>query len=479
MSGVEGAFAPERRLLTIGLIGLVTAAAFEGMAVPTILPAMVEDLGGLDLYGWAFSAFWLTNIIGITLAGSDADRRGPGRAFAVGVILFAAGMVVSGIANEMSVVIAGRAVQGFGSGAIGSVVYAAIARAYPASVTPRMIALVSSAWVVPGLIGPALAGWVTDTFDWRWVILGIVPPVLLMGFAVYPQLARLGPARRAAVPMRGDTRRALDAVRLAIGSTFLLAALTIGPVLGVDRWLVALALALAGGWLAIGAVRHLLPPGTLSLRRGRPAVVAVVFIIAFAFFGTEAFVPLTVVDVRGGSVTLGGLALSAAAITWTTGSWVQARTAAVGVRRTLVTSGAGLIGAGIMITALVLVPQMPLVTAAVGWAVAGLGMGLAYSMLALMVLETAAPGEEGFSSSALQLMFTLGTALGAGVGGAVVAVADAGAISLPSAIGIIDAVMVVVAAVAVAVSLRVPHRPSNDPGRPLMSTGAATVPMER
>ena len=57
MSGGDGAFAPERRLLTIGLIGLVTAAAFEGMAVPTVLPAMVGDLGGLDLYGWAFSAF--------------------------------------------------------------------------------------------------------------------------------------------------------------------------------------------------------------------------------------------------------------------------------------------------------------------------------------------------------------------------------------------------------------------------------------
>ena len=74
MTAGEGAFAAERRLLTIGLIGLVTAAAFEGMAVPTVLPAMVSDLGGLDLYGWAFSAFWLTNIIGITLAGSGQVR---------------------------------------------------------------------------------------------------------------------------------------------------------------------------------------------------------------------------------------------------------------------------------------------------------------------------------------------------------------------------------------------------------------------
>lgn len=454
MSGGQGAFAPERRLLTIGLLGLVTAAAFEGMAVPTVLPATVSDLGGLNLYGWAFSAFWLTNIIGITLAGSDADRRGPGRALAVGVVLFATGMVVAGLATAMPMVIAGRAIQGFGSGALGSVIYAAIARAYPASATPRMIALTSSAWVVPGLIGPALAGWVTDALDWRWVFLGVVPPVLLMGLAVYPQLARLGPAQRTAIPMRSDASRAFDALRLAVGSTLVLAALTIGNLP------LALLLGITGGWLAIAALRHLLPPGTLRLRRGRPSVVAVVFGITFAFFGTEAFVPLSVVDVRGGSVTLGGLALSAAALTWAAGSWVQARAAAAGIRRTLVTTGAALIGAGIVITALVLVPRMPVLVAGVGWAVAGLGMGLAYSMLALMVLETAVPGEEGFSSSALQLMFTLGTAFGAGVGGAVVALADAGTIPLASAIGIVDAVMLVMAVVAVAVSLRVPLGPS-------------------
>ncbi|MEO6579069.1 MAG: MFS transporter, partial [Candidatus Limnocylindria bacterium] len=177
MTGGGGTFAPDRRLLTIGLIGLVTAGAFEGMAVPTVLPALVADLGGLELYGWAFSAFWLTNIIGITLAGSDADRRGPGRALGIGVVLFAAGMVVSGTASDMSAVIGGRAVQGLGSGAIGSVVYASIARAYPPSVTPRMIALISSAWIVPGLVGPALAGWVAEVIGWRWVFLGIVGPV--------------------------------------------------------------------------------------------------------------------------------------------------------------------------------------------------------------------------------------------------------------------------------------------------------------
>jgi predicted MFS family arabinose efflux permease len=84
-------------------------------------------------------------------------------------------------------------------------------------------------------------------------------------------------------------------------------------------------------------------------------------------------------------------------------------------------------------------------------------MGLAYSMLALLMLETSALGEEGFSSAALQLMFTLGTAFGAGVGGAVVALADEGRLELPPALAVVDVAMLVVAAVAVLVSLRVPR----------------------
>ncbi|MBA2634808.1 MAG: MFS transporter [Chloroflexi bacterium] len=319
-----------------------------------------------------------------------------------------------------------------------------------------MIALVSSAWVVPGLVGPALAGTVTDALDWRWVFLGIVPPVLVMGLAVYPQLARLGPAARTAVEgTRSDTSRAFDAVRLAVGSTLLLAALTIGSVP------LAIASAAGGAWLAIGSVRHLLPPGALRLARGRPSGVVAVFGIAFSFFGTEAFVPLTVVDVRGGSVTLGGVALSAAAVTWAAGSWLQARAAAAGIRRALVTSGAVLIGAGIVVTALVLLPSMPVLVAAAGWAVAGLGMGLAYSMLALVMLESSAPGEEGFSSAAFQLMFTLGTAFGAGIGGAVVALADVGVLDLSPAIGLVYGLMLVMALLTAGVSLRVPRGPSD------------------
>ena len=449
-----GTWAPERRLLTVALIGLVTAVAFEGMAVPTVLPAMADELGDLHLYGWAFSAFWLTTIVGITLAGADADRRGPARALAVGTVLFAIGMLVSGLAPSMQVVVVGRAIQGFGAGALWSVVYTAIARAYPPSAAPRMIALLSSAWVVPSLVGPALAGVASDTVGWRWVFLAIIPAVLLMGFALSVRLAGLGPSERAEGPARSGRGQAFDAIGLAVGSTMLLTALSIGTVP------VAIVLAAVGGALGLYCLRHLLPEGSLRLAPGRPSVTIAIFAVSFAFFGTEAFVPLSVVELRGGSVTLGGIALSAAAMTWVVGSWLQDRAAALGIRRTLVVAGAALIAAGIGITAAVLVPEMPVLIAAVGWAVAGLGMGLAYSMLSLLILETSPPGEEGFSSSALQLTETLGMAFGAGIGGAVIAVSEGGALGLAGAMGITFAIMAVVAVLAIGVAWRVPRGPS-------------------
>ncbi len=449
-----GTWAPERRLLTVALVGLFTASAFEGMAVPTVLPATAEELGDLHLYGWAFSAFWLTNIVGITVAGADIDRRGPGRALAVGTVLFAAGLLVSGLALSMPMVIVGRAIQGFGSGALSSVVYASIARAYPPSAVPRMIALVSSAWVVPALVGPALAGVASDTVGWRWVFLAIVPVVLLMGFALYLRLAGIGPAERSETPSRSDRGRAADAIGLAIGSTLLLTALSIGSLP------VAAVLAVAGGGLGVWCLRHLLPEGSLRLAPGRPSVVVAAFLITFAFFGTEAFVPLAVVELRGESVTLGGIALSAAALTWVAGSWLQDRAAALGMRRALVVAGAGFIVAGIGVTAAVLVPSVPVLITAVGWAIAGLGMGLAYSMLALLILETGDPGEAGFSSASLQLMFTLGTAFGAGVGGAIIAISEGGALGLAPAIGIVFAIMAVVGLLSVGVAWRVPRGPS-------------------
>ncbi len=446
MSG-GGVWSGDRRLLTTGIVGLVTAVAFEGLAVSTILPRTASELDGLALYGWAFSAFWLTNILGITVAGGDADRHGPGRAFAAGVALFALGLTLAALAVSMPMLIVARAVQGFGSGAIGAVVYVVVARAYPAAAHPRMLAIMSSAWVVPGLVGPALAALITSLVGWRWVFAALLVPVLGLALLARAPITVLRAAEHADGDGEGRIRSALG---LSIGCLLVLVGLTM-------RSAVVETVVLLGGiGLTVLGLRALLPAGAMRLARGAAAVPLIVFATSFAFFGAEAYIPLAITDVRGGTLAAGALALSAATITWTGGSWLQARLVPRGWRRGLVGIGNVLIAAGIAGTTLVLVPALGVEVAALAWAVAGLGMGLAYTTLSLLTLESAEPGREGAASAALQLTFTLGTAFGTGVGGAWVSLAADGTLSLATAIAIAFAITAVVVVLAAVASVRLP-----------------------
>src|ERR1700749_2918032 len=115
-SPAGGIWAPAYRTLTVGLVLAVTFVAFEALAVATILPVVGRHLGDLRLYGWVFSAFLLSSLIGIVVAGTLADRVPIGRPMLAGLALFAVGLVIGGTAPTMAVLVAGRAVQGLGAG---------------------------------------------------------------------------------------------------------------------------------------------------------------------------------------------------------------------------------------------------------------------------------------------------------------------------------------------------------------------------
>jgi MFS family permease len=465
----DGIWSRSNRSLTIGLILTVVGVAFEALAVATTLPATIRDLGGLALYGWAFSAFMLTNLIGITIAGAEADRQGPARPFVVGVALFALGLTIAGLAPNMAVVILGRAVQGFGAGVISSVAYTAIGRGYAESAKPVMLAILASAWVVPGLVGPALAGVVADHVGWRWVFLGLVPlPLIAAGLAL-PSMRRL--TRTSEAPR--DWGHVLAAVRLALGAGLVLTGLSIPSIP------VAAALVVVGAALGWPALHRLLPAGTLRAAPGLPAAVATHGLLNMAFFGVDAFVPLALIEVRGQSATVAGLALTAATLTWTTGAWVQAHLAPRQSRRRLVIAGLLLIVVGIAGAAVVLAPTVPVALALVAWGVAGLGMGIAFSTISLAVLESAPPGHEGTASASMQLTNVLGVALGTGVGGVIIGYASAQNGTPHTGIMSQDLLMIGVAGLAIVAAMRLPGRrepaPEPAPGRPAAASEAGSA----
>ena len=108
-------WAPERRALTTGLVLTITLVAFEALAVSTVMPEVQADLRGLAWYGWVFSGFFLGQLLGIVMAGHEADRRGPAAPFALGLALFVVGLLVGGFAVSMPMLVLGRVIQGLGA----------------------------------------------------------------------------------------------------------------------------------------------------------------------------------------------------------------------------------------------------------------------------------------------------------------------------------------------------------------------------
>jgi MFS family permease len=410
-----GLWSPPLRLTTVGLVLTVTLVAFEALAVITILPVISGDLGGIGLYGWVISAFSLGSLFGIVVAGEQTDRHGPAAPFVAGLVLFAAGLVIGGLAPTMLVLVMARALQGIGAGAIPSVAYASIGRTYPEALHPRVFAILSTAWVVPGLIGPSVAALVAVHLGWRWVFLGLVPVVLVVGGATVIPLRRIG----APATAHQGPSRALDAIRVTAGAGLLLAGL------GARSAPVALALLVAAALVGVRPLLRLLPPGTLRAAAGLPAAVLSRGLLTFAFFGADTFIPLTLISARGQSAAVASVAVTAATLSWTTGAWVQERNAATWGAQRLVGWGFGLLLLGISVVALLLVPQVPIAVGIAGWLLGGLGIGIAYAQVSIAVLRDAPPGQEGASSASMQLCDNLGVALGAGLGGVPVAVGSA------------------------------------------------------
>jgi MFS family permease len=451
----RGLWAPQRRALTAGLVLTVTFVASEALAVVTVMPVVARDLGGLRLYGWVFSAFMLGSVIGIVAAGREADRRGPAVPFVGGVVLFGCGLAVAGLAPSMGVLVAGRVLQGVGAGAVPSVAYATIGRSLPGSLRARMMAVLSTAWVIPGLIGPAISAEVARLFGWRWVFLGLLPVVAVAGSIAVPALIRLGPPG----PAKAEEHRLIDGIGTAIGTTMILAGLSLAS--GSGAILVGLALILAGGGVGLPALRRLVPAGTLTARPGLPATILARGLLTFAFFGADAYVTLAITSVRHRSPVVASIAVTGATLAWTVGAWVQARLSDTWEGRRLVRTGLVIILIGIAGMVLVLQPGMPVAEGLAAWTVAGLGMGLAYAPLSLMMLQKAPPGLEGRASASLNLADVLGTAIGIGVGGA--AVAAAAGSNLRLGIAAAFAAAAAVALVALALTRRLPPGTTSAP----------------
>ncbi|MET8576427.1 MFS transporter [Streptomyces sp. NPDC005012] len=418
----ESVLGRSHRALSIGIVSVVLLIAFEATAVGTAMPVAARELNGVELYAFAFSAYFTTSLFGMVVAGQWADRRGPLGPVTLGIASFGAGLVLSGLAGTMWVFVLGRAVQGLGGGLVIVALYVVIGRAYPERLRPAIMAAFAASWVVPSVVGPLAAGTVTEQLGWRWVFLGIPVIVLLPLALALPEIRRRASGPTEDASTAADPRRIRLALAVSVGAgLFQYAAQDL-------RWLSLIA-GVLGLALLVPAVLGLLPPGTWRSARGLPSVVLLRGVASGAFIGAESFIPLMLVTQRDMSPTWAGFSLAAGGLTWAAGSWIQSRPRLEPHRERLVTLGMTLVVLSIAAVPAVLIDAVPAWWVALVWAFGCFGMGLVIASTSVLLLKLSPPHEAGTNSAALQISDGLANVLLLAVAGAAFATLGGGTVA--------------------------------------------------
>lgn len=394
--------------LMIGLLAVTVFSAFEHMAIGPILPMIGADLGGLGQYGLAYAASLASSIVGMAAMGMAVDRGRIAAGFVVSGAMFAGGLLVMALSGSMAVFVAGRLVQGLGTGGLAVACYAAIAVGFPVERHRPMIGWLASAWLLPVMVGPLVAVAIAELTSWRWVFFGVA---LLSPIAV---VIAVPPLRRAAppleVPVRGAARLTLS-VLVGAGVLAVSAATTVSV-------LPTPVVILAGVVLAGIGLVVLLPKGFFRAARGLPAAVLARATGAAAVYSIQAYLPVVFESRYADGAWISGIVLTASGIGWAMAAVLSAR-----MQRTLSSTAATRIGAfGVLMGAVAATLAIgmgwhPVVLGAV-WAAVGAAMGVLSPGAAAIVI--AADDARGDNTSAITISETALAAFGIAIGGVLV-----------------------------------------------------------
>ncbi|MFF0293368.1 MFS transporter [Kitasatospora sp. NPDC004614] len=372
---------------------------FAALAVVPTLPTAAADLHGVALFPLVAGCFVAASLLGGVLGGTWSDRAGARDPLAAGLVLTVLTLLVSAASTSIWQLAAGRFLDGLAAGMAAVAINAAIGQAYPERLQPRVLALMSACWVIPSLVGPPIAGLVSELWSWRVVFYGLAVLTALPTVLLVPIL------RRHTLPRTLDEHPPRPPLLIA-------AVVSVAAALGqygVSGWDARHLLFVAvGAALLIAFAPRLLPTGTWRALRGLPTTVLLRGLSSGTFFTLEAYVPLLLITERHVNPVISGFAFTGAAIAWAAGSWAQGRLFRHTPRHRVVALGALVMSAAVALAVLGTLPAMPALTAAPAMPIAAIGMGLLSPALTVLSLTHSPVGREGHTSSAMQTNQNLG-----------------------------------------------------------------------
>ncbi|NMP29763.1 MFS transporter [Rahnella sp. SAP-1] len=387
-------------------------AAVEVTIVATAMPTIIADLGGFSLLGWVFAIYLLTQAITVPIYGRLADLYGCRHMFFIGTLLFLGGSVLCGFAPSLIWMIAFRALQGLGAGAITPVATTLIANIYGPHERGKAQGYLASVWGISAIVGPLLGAFIVQHFHWN-IVFWINVPIGIIAMCI---LARYLPV---------DERRkshSLDLISTALLSlavAALLLALLQAESLGYYSVLLILLSVVATLLLVRQERKALEPLFPLTLWQNKVVVAGNIggLVIGATMMGISAFLPTYVQGVMGGTPLQAGTTLALMSLGWPLASTLSGNLMQAFSYRFTLLSGAVLLVLG-SLTLLLLTPNSGLWWARIAAFMIGAGMGLCNTTFLVSVQNSVATSVRGIATASTLFTRMLGSALGTAMLGA-------------------------------------------------------------
>ena len=399
------------------MLGMLLSAV-DQTVVGTAMPRIIADLNGLQHYAWVATAYLLASTASMPIWGKLSDAFGRKRFFILGMAIFMVGSALCGQAQGMTELIAFRALQGLGAGAMMPISQAIIGDIFPPAQRARWSGVLMSVFAVATIIGPLLGGWITDNYSWRWVFYVNLP----VGIAALTAAVVALPGHVSLHKHRIDYSGATLLVAAAV--PLLLAFSWAGSEYAWGSWQIVSLFAFSGVmWVAFLLREARAAEPVINPRLFRNSIFRVSALASMlqsaAMFGAIMFLPLFVQGVQGKSATNSGIILMpmmlGAMVTSIGAGQILSRT---GRYKWLVVSGFACVTIGAF-----LLSRMGVATSsamlAVNMVVMGLGLGISMSSFTVIVQNQYPSHRLGEVTGGLQFFRSIGGTVGMAIFGTI------------------------------------------------------------
>jgi MFS family permease len=410
----------ERRWLPVlvALVGGVLLHSMNVLMLATVLPSIVEDVGGTAMMSWPTTGFLASSIVAATCTGHLTARLGARIAFCGGAFVFGVGALVCATAPSMELVVAGRFVQGFGGGVLSAMAYVLVGNVFPQPLWPRVAALLSGAWSMSVLVGPLLGGAFATWGSWRGSFHAVVALAGLLAIVALRSLPR-------ARGERADARRPIPIGRVALicAAIAVMSAASVFREPQIKALLFCLAVVMLAAMLLLDRRSRapLFPSDAFSLHTVTGAAMCFALLVSIAYSPLSIFVPMFLQVLHGFDPLLAGYMVAGASLGWTAASLAVAGWSKEAADRLLVVGPlamiAGLAGVASFIAAKPVLILPPLI------ALVGIGIGLCWGFGVQRIMGGARKGEIDLASSSVATVQQTGFAVGAAAAGIVASLA--------------------------------------------------------